>query len=371
MEAEAVVIDYSNKNWFYEKNGRRVGAISLDEMHELIKAGTISYGDLVWKRGSKSWEKAELTDLADYICSHSPPPLHASGVNGSLIWILAFAPIIGMLVEYGIAAAVYGGGSALDKYSGQFFFVTFILNVAVGYADERRLRLAGYDTSKFSQWAWFVPVYMLKRSRALGHKPSYLLVWTICFALLLIAPLYHKDYSSFIGDISGVWSSEDVGIIEIGGKDDIISLALLDKKFTGKVVEYDEDNSSIVVNFGAEKNNLWVIGKVYDKSGDGSFHLKMISSDGVESIFGFVRNSSDAAGASLSDGGSESEAIRYGDGAQVDASSVPEPTAANTVEACVQTKLAALREEIGEDAPVKMDIINEFTVGCGGAPSEF
>lgn len=48
---------------------------------------------------------------------------------------------------------------------GQYWFITLLLNIALGYLDERRLRKAGVDTTTFGKLAWLVPFYLWRRAK--------------------------------------------------------------------------------------------------------------------------------------------------------------------------------------------------------------
>lgn len=109
-----------------------------------------------------------------------------------LVWILAFAPAIGLALEFYIAGAMFPHSPNLPHAvaaSGAFGFVTFVLNIGLSLWDEKRLKRAGVDTATFGNWAWLVPVYLYRRAKALNHHPAYFVVWVVCFVLVLgVAP---------------------------------------------------------------------------------------------------------------------------------------------------------------------------------------
>ena len=77
---------------------------------------------------------------------------------------------------------------AYDAVSGgQYWFITLLLNIALGYLDERRLRKAGVDTTMFGKLAWLVPFYLWQRAKTLGQKPAYFWVWLVMLALTVWA----------------------------------------------------------------------------------------------------------------------------------------------------------------------------------------
>jgi hypothetical protein len=72
-----------------------------------------------------------------------------------VVWTLAFAPLIGYALEMWTAGL--SGMEFEEAYAavseGQYWFITLILNIALGYLDERRLRrlwLAGLAGSILS-----------------------------------------------------------------------------------------------------------------------------------------------------------------------------------------------------------------------------
>lgn len=53
--------------------------------------------------------------------------------------------------------------------------------------DERRLRRAGVDTSRFGKIVFIVPVYLWKRAIALNQTPAYFWTWIALFSATLLA----------------------------------------------------------------------------------------------------------------------------------------------------------------------------------------
>ncbi|EPF90631.1 hypothetical protein GCM10025882_36100 [Acinetobacter gyllenbergii] len=47
--------------WFYEKNGERIGAISQSQMINLIQTGGLHRDTVVWRKGLKDWVFLEKT----------------------------------------------------------------------------------------------------------------------------------------------------------------------------------------------------------------------------------------------------------------------------------------------------------------------
>lgn len=165
------------ETWHWEVYGERKGPISEDDISKKIESGELSYGSLVWQKGFKEWVPIENTTLKNYLVT--PPPLTGTAVSNKIIWVLAFAPIIGLFLEGVVAGAIAGN---IHNY----WFITLILNIGLSVVDEKKLKKAGHDTSKMGT-AWLVPVYLYKRARILKHNLSYFIVWLVCFGLMLFA----------------------------------------------------------------------------------------------------------------------------------------------------------------------------------------
>lgn len=114
--------------------------------------------------------------------------LPSISTNNTLVWILAFAPIIGSILEYILAYLVHGNEYraqiALSK--GYYFWVTLILNIVLSVLDEKNLQKSNIDTAPFGS-AFLVPVYLFKRAKVLNQNKAYFIVWIACFAVALIS----------------------------------------------------------------------------------------------------------------------------------------------------------------------------------------
>lgn len=176
-----------NDIWFYELNGERKGGVSESDLITLIKNGTLRHGSSVWKKGFSDWTHIEKTPLREHLDDTMPPPLPGAKVNNTVVWILAFAPIIGLTLEYMVGFMVYSNEYRVEKAvtSGQFFYITLLLNIGLSFLDEKKLKKAGTDTSTFGGWVWLVPVYLYQRSQALKQNLAYFIVWIVCFVLVI------------------------------------------------------------------------------------------------------------------------------------------------------------------------------------------
>jgi len=185
---EAQTTELPPQEWHYEDNGQRKGPISDIALKEMIKTGRLAGDSIVWRKGLTDWVKLEDTEFKAELSERIvPPPLHGEKVNNAVVWILAFAPIIGTLLQGVIAGIVYRNEAVITNASiNKLWFVTLILNVALSYYDERRLQAAGHDTSKFNTFVWLVPVYLFQRAKYLKQNLSYFIAWIVSFVVILI-----------------------------------------------------------------------------------------------------------------------------------------------------------------------------------------
>ncbi|MCZ5544967.1 hypothetical protein O5483_25480, partial [Escherichia coli] len=106
-----------------------INDISLSDYQFLLK--------LSEKATNKKISLAEILKQSEV-----PPALPGHRIPGGVVWTLAFAPLIGYILEMWTAGL--NGMSferAYDAVSeGQYWFISLILNIALGYLDERKLR---------------------------------------------------------------------------------------------------------------------------------------------------------------------------------------------------------------------------------------
>lgn len=165
-----------HSEWHYSVGGQRFGPVSEAAMVDLVRQGTLDGQSLVWSASLPDWQPLATTTLATALgARQSPPPLTGSGVKNELVWILAFAPLLGLVLQ-GVLSGLTG--ASLDT----FWFATLLLNILLSTADEKRLVAAGHDTARMGA-AWLIPVYLYKRADVLRHQPSYFAVWCVTFLL--------------------------------------------------------------------------------------------------------------------------------------------------------------------------------------------
>lgn len=168
----------SSQVWHVEVDGRRIGPLSRAQVHQLIASNKVSAQSLVWTAGQVTWLPLADTEYGTAF-RDAPPPLASERVPQGLIWVLAFAPLIGAFLE-----GLVSGIARVPTTS--LWWITLVLNCGLSVADQRRLNGAGYQTKGIGA-ALVVPVYMWHRAAALRHRPWYLAAWVTCFGLSMFA----------------------------------------------------------------------------------------------------------------------------------------------------------------------------------------
>ncbi len=170
-------------NWYYETNGERNGPVSEETLLQLLKNNTLTTESVVWKAGMVNWLPISNTDLKEKVQYTTPPPLSGKHINNSIVWTLAFAPVIGYWLELFVAYSFYETEALAEEafVDNELWFITLILNIILSILDERKLGKAGVDTNKFKGLVWIVPVYLYQRARALQHNYAYLITCIVCF----------------------------------------------------------------------------------------------------------------------------------------------------------------------------------------------
>lgn len=105
-------------------------------------------------------------------------------INNTVIWFLAFAPIIGSFLEgffWGFLSTYTQRDISIDR----FWWITIALNILLCTIDEKRLEQRGVDVDKLGS-AWLVPVYLFKRAALLRQSQAYFWVWIVCFLLMVL-----------------------------------------------------------------------------------------------------------------------------------------------------------------------------------------
>lgn len=176
--------------WHYERDGQRMGGVTVEEMGSLIAQRVVDGRTLVWAQGFKDWTALQETELAVHLTApDTPPMLPASRISNTVVWVLAAAPVLGALLEGFVAGILSQNEYALSVAISerQYWYITLLLNIGLGILDEQRLKKAGVDTKAFGKMVFVIPVYLWKRAKALNQRPAYFWTWAGLFVLSLAA----------------------------------------------------------------------------------------------------------------------------------------------------------------------------------------
>ncbi len=172
-------MNYSQENntvWYYEVKGKKTGPVNQDILINLIENKTLIGETLIWRKGYGDWNKVQDSELKNFLLNDTPPPLTGAGVDNSVIWILAFAPLLGLIIKI-IYAENYGEMSTTDS-----FCLKFILNSGLAAWDDYKLENAGHKTANFG-WVILVPVYLWRRATLTKQSRTYFWIWIVIFIL--------------------------------------------------------------------------------------------------------------------------------------------------------------------------------------------
>jgi hypothetical protein len=109
--------------------------------------------------------------------------VNQTNVNNSIVWVLAFAPIIGTFLQGFIVGLLFGDN--WFYYFNKFWWITLALNLILCYWDEKKLEKQGVDTESMGS-SFLVPIYLYKRASVLSQSPIYLWVWISTYLITFI-----------------------------------------------------------------------------------------------------------------------------------------------------------------------------------------
>lgn len=136
---------------------------------------------------------ATARNVSQLANSRYKPTIPRMAINNPLVWILAFAPLIGGFIEGIIAFTLHGDNEYLATaawFSWRYWFVTLGINIGLCYADMKQLKTLDIDIqSTFKGMEWVVPVYLYRRAEAFGHSSAYFVTWMISFGLTMLIHL--------------------------------------------------------------------------------------------------------------------------------------------------------------------------------------
>jgi hypothetical protein len=182
-EAIEGAIDGEQK-WYYALSGDRKGPVSKNTLINLYKHETIFLTTKVWNSDMPDWVELKQTSLISE--TNVPPPLHGSDVNNTLVWILAFVPLLDTLVA-----------SFLNIETTISTILIVLTNCILCIIDERQIKKAGHNPKELLAWAIFlVPVYLFRRASVLKQKFTYAFVWcgSLIVSILLSGALESNKY---------------------------------------------------------------------------------------------------------------------------------------------------------------------------------
>ena len=179
-QADIATESESENGWFYAKGGKRIGPIGETEIRRLAFDGSLCRDSPVWRRGMSDWVPADQTNLRElFPVAAEPPPLTGESVDNSIVWTIAFVPLVASFVK-GLLVVEYHSPQA------NFWWVALVLNIILCTVDLRKLHNAGYNTDGMLLGALFlIPLYLFQRARRLNQNNAYAFVWLITFFISL------------------------------------------------------------------------------------------------------------------------------------------------------------------------------------------
>ncbi|MCC8957738.1 DUF4339 domain-containing protein [Bradyrhizobium sp. Pear77] len=184
-----------NENeWYYSDNGARKGPVSASAIRELLAKKKLDSTDQVWRRGMKDWQSIRDSDLGALV-NAEPPPLSGAQVSNTLVWIVAFIPMIFGIIDIALAsdpsisfarAVSQGGGLPWKEREVPLLAYTVVYGLLCIW-DEYRLEKAGYSKGVGMKFLalFIVPVYLFVRANKLKQRPTYAITWVVLFVLFL------------------------------------------------------------------------------------------------------------------------------------------------------------------------------------------
>lgn len=109
-------------------------------------------------------------------------PKSGIAVDNGFIWVVAFVPVWGYIVQLIVAEMTSWNIDTL-------WFIPLGLNIIFCSIDNGILKNAGHNTETFGIWAWLIPVYLYKRAKALTQSLSYFIAWMAFFVVSLFLPM--------------------------------------------------------------------------------------------------------------------------------------------------------------------------------------
>ena len=216
---EGVLADHQNSpmktindTWYYSEKGERKGPISPNVIKKMLQEKQMDEETLVWTEGFLDWKPLGQTELGRL--SNEAPPLKGEDVNNSFVWVLALAPLFGIMLE-GFVSEL--SGIAITS----LWWITVAINIVLSYGDAGMLKKAGYDPeNKIRGLAWLIPVYLWQRAKLLKQNKAYFIVWTLLFIFVLFGPFAAAQDKLVVEDMQnqikiGLEEQADVDVVSV------------------------------------------------------------------------------------------------------------------------------------------------------------
>jgi hypothetical protein len=301
MEMEASMSEVEKK-WFFEESGNRQGPHTADEIIERIRSGKISYGSLVWAQGLKDWIPIERSELSSHLNAEVPPPLRGAHVENSFLWLAAFAPTIGVFIEWLVALTQYDDSEAAfsSTMMGEFFYITIALNIAFCMVDERILKRAGYDADRLFKWTLIVPAYLYKRAAVTSQKQWFLAVWIACYFIVLAASFGWEQEETVddaptkaevLQSMSGVYKIQASGALVVISSDERkFNIAVNGEILEPRSFEVSEVDRAVNLEFVDDSGApvVWTLRKVWHENVNG-YVLILSTHTGDQAPLSYIR----------------------------------------------------------------------------------
>lgn len=173
-------------DWYYEKNGQRLGAVTGEAIAQLLARQDINGDTLVWKQGMEAWTPLATTELVLHLRQTSTPPALPLGqVNNKFLWLLSFSPILCWLAETTQALFRYGDNAGMVAYAvqhNQYWYISLAILLSLGLADYKALEKAGVNLQKLNRfWVFVTPGYIWKRCQLFSQGYKFLWIWVASF----------------------------------------------------------------------------------------------------------------------------------------------------------------------------------------------
>ena len=179
--------------WYYTTNGLREGPVTDVVIQDLVQRGTIAADTQVWRKGMAAWQELRESELGSLVASE-PPPISGELVNNTLVWVVAFLPLIFGTIEAVIAhdnqvnaIAHFSFGFPESQMTDLPWFIPAGFNAVLCLWDETWVKRAGYGSNWQKLFAIvLVPVYLFVRAKRLKQRPSYAITWVCMMVLSLL-----------------------------------------------------------------------------------------------------------------------------------------------------------------------------------------